>query len=242
MSGIAGGVIGGIGAIGSIFGGEQAANALKDAGNQLYSNAQGMYNTDQTNLNPYMQTGATASNLLTQQLPSLSQGFDPTQAQLQSLPGYQFELQQGLEATQNGYAAQGLGVSGAAMKGAASYAQGLASTDLTNYANIYNTNRTDTANILTGGAQLGMNAASTLGQLGQSTLGYEQNGLEFAANGKAQGDMAPWQGISALGSDVSGMGGIGSMGSLMGGSSRGSGSAAYDTTYANQFTNANPSY
>ena len=49
------------------------------------------------------------------------------QAALEATPGYQFELAQGLQATQNSAAARGLGVSGAAMKGAADYATGLAS-------------------------------------------------------------------------------------------------------------------
>lgn len=52
--------------------------------------------------------------------------FNPSD--LADTPGYQFALDQGLKATQNGYAAQGLGSSGAAMKGAANYAEGLAST------------------------------------------------------------------------------------------------------------------
>lgn len=219
MSGAATSAIGGgisaIGDIQGIFGAGQAATALKNAGNQLYNNAQSMYSTDQTNLNPYIQTGQQYSNALTSQLPSLEQGFQPTQAQLENSPGYQFELQQGLEATQNGFAAQGLGVSGAAMKGAASYAQGLASTDYTNLANVYNTNRTTTANILTGGANLGENAAGTLGSLGMNDLGYQQNGLEFAANGKAQGDMAVSQGLAAAGSSISGMGGGGGGSSIL---------------------------
>lgn len=48
------------------------------------------------------------------------------QATLEATPGYQFALSQGLKATQNSAAARGLGVSGAAMKGAAAYATGLA--------------------------------------------------------------------------------------------------------------------
>lgn len=48
------------------------------------------------------------------------------QATLESTPGYQFALSQGLKSVQNGYAARGLGSSGAAMKGAAQFATGLA--------------------------------------------------------------------------------------------------------------------
>jgi hypothetical protein len=66
-------------------------------------------------------------------LPGLASGtnvsgpFNPTMKDLQNTPGYQWALDQGLKSTQNSYAARGLGSSGAAMKGAAEYAQGLAS-------------------------------------------------------------------------------------------------------------------
>lgn len=73
--------------------------------------------------------------------------FNPTQATLDNMPGYQFERDQGLAATQNSAAAKGLGVSGAALKAAAGYAQGLASTDLTNYYNQYEGNLTNQSNI-----------------------------------------------------------------------------------------------
>lgn len=47
---------------------------------------------------------------------------------LENTPGYQFSLQQGLKGVQNQMASQGLGLSGAQLKGAESFAQGLAST------------------------------------------------------------------------------------------------------------------
>lgn len=49
-----------------------------------------------------------------------------TQAELEATPGYQFSLNQGLRAAQNSAAARGLGVSGAALAGAAKFATGLA--------------------------------------------------------------------------------------------------------------------
>lgn len=53
--------------------------------------------------------------------------FDP-QSFLEKTPGYQFTKNQGLQATQNSYASHGLSESGAALKGAANYSEGLAST------------------------------------------------------------------------------------------------------------------
>jgi len=50
-----------------------------------------------------------------------------TQEELEKTPGYQFTQYQGLKSVQNSAAARGLGVSGAALKGAAAFATGLAS-------------------------------------------------------------------------------------------------------------------
>jgi hypothetical protein len=55
---------------------------------------------------------------------------------LENTPGYQFTLGQGLESTQNSAAARGLGSSGAALKGAATYATGLADQTYQNQANL----------------------------------------------------------------------------------------------------------
>lgn len=49
-----------------------------------------------------------------------------TQEDLEATPGYKFTREQGLKAVQNSAAARGLGVSGAALKGAATFATGLA--------------------------------------------------------------------------------------------------------------------
>lgn len=55
------------------------------------------------------------------------------QATLETLPGYQFARTQGLKAVQNSAAARGLGVSGAALKGAATFSQGLADQNYSTY-------------------------------------------------------------------------------------------------------------
>lgn len=51
---------------------------------------------------------------------------DAIQKALEATPGYQFTRDQGLKATQNGFAAKGLANSGAALKGAAQFTTGLA--------------------------------------------------------------------------------------------------------------------
>jgi hypothetical protein len=113
-----------------------------------------------------------------------------TAATLSSTPGYQFTLGQGLQSTQNSYAAQGLGSSGAALKGAASYATGLAnSTYNSQFAN-YLTQNQQIANILLGSAGIGANAAGTLagiyGNAGNTLAGIYGSAGNAALGGATQ--------------------------------------------------------
>lgn len=139
----------GIGAAASSSAAGAQSKAAGNAAAQNLAQFQLGYNT----LNPYVQLGNNAYNQLTNdngggdlynyanyRSPYLSQAGQNvpgqinlpgapqpmTQAQLEQTPGYQFNLSQGLKATQSAAAAKGLGVSGAALKGAATYATGLA--------------------------------------------------------------------------------------------------------------------
>lgn len=107
---VAAAIIGGsvISAGASMFGSSQQSNAANKA-NKL--------------LQPYSALGLEAKPGLEGLLGMNGQNMLGT---LEKTPGYQFTLGQGLESVQNGYAARGLGSSGAAMKGAANYAEGLA--------------------------------------------------------------------------------------------------------------------
>lgn len=98
-----------------------------------------------------------------------------TAASLPSTPGYQFTLDQGLKSTQNSYAAQGLGSSGTAEKGAASYSTGLAQNTYNQQFANYLTQNQQTANMLLGGGQVGATAGETMaslyGNAGNAALG-----------------------------------------------------------------------
>src|SRR5579871_6684786 len=102
-----------------------AANKQVAAEQSAQQALQQQYQQTRADLLPYNTAGQAAVQNI-QQMPAFS--FAPTQAQLEQTPGYQFNLSQGLKAVQNSAAARGLGVSGAAQKGAASYASGLADT------------------------------------------------------------------------------------------------------------------
>jgi hypothetical protein len=106
--------------------------------------------------------------------PSTGGGTD-MMARLAQTPGYQFALQQGLQATQSGFAAQGLGQSGAALKGAAQYSEGLAST----------TYQQQVQNAMQA-VGMGQSAAAGLGSLGQTAAAQAgQFGTSGAAAGAA---------------------------------------------------------
>jgi hypothetical protein len=107
--------------------------------------------------------------------------------QLNSTPGYQFIKQQGLEAAQNGFASKGLGSSGAAMKGAADYATGLASNTLSLQQQIFSANQQNAYNKLMGGASLGENAAAQSGSLGTSYVNQATQAQMSGANASAAG-------------------------------------------------------
>ncbi len=143
-----------------------------------------MFNKLQENAAPYIAAGNAANTELQQQLPGLIAPINMNETTLQNTPGYQFNLTQGLKSVQNSAAARGLGVSGAALKGAASYATGLADSTYQNQFSNANTNRTFALNALTGQQSLGENAAVGVGNTGVGVgqaIGQNQIGAGNAA-------------------------------------------------------------
>lgn len=129
--------------------GALGAGAMIYGANKAASTQQGFATDAAKRLAPYNEAGQAALGPLGNLTGTGPMGAEGMLPQLQKLPGYQFQLDQGLKATQNSYAAQGLGASGAAVKGAANYAEGLAGTGIGQYYNM-----------LYGQAGLGAGAAS----------------------------------------------------------------------------------
>lgn len=210
-----GSIVGGVLGIGQGLMGQSAAN--KASGQMSQGNLlsmllqQQMYQQAQQNLQPFMQYGQGAlsalapligtnpgGNPLTAPLTSM---FQPTMAQLQQTPGYQFTLDQGLRAVQNSAAAKGLGSSSTALRNSADYATGLASNTFQQMFQDYWTQNQNIYNMLSGAGNVGLSAAGTgsnmasqFGQmLGQGAQGY----------GNAQGagtlgaNSALWSGLDS---------------------------------------------
>jgi hypothetical protein len=205
-----------VGAVGSTV----AAGASKSAANTQAQAAEDaahlqndQWNQTQANLQPYMDLGSSYINPLKAALsnPMLTQQFSaPTEGQAQATPGYQFTLNQGLKSVQNSAAARGLGVSGAALKGAASYTTGLADSTYNDVFNralqTFNTNYSSAANNvnrLQSVVASGQNAAATNGSLGAAAVGNIGNTLTSGANAQAAGTVGS---ANALASGLNGVG------------------------------------
>jgi len=174
---------GGLGAAGSVasavIGGNAASSAAKTQAGAAKTAADAtmtMYNSNKTLLQPFQTAGVNALGGVSDLLGEGTGGTAGILAKLQQMPGYQFQLGQGLQATQNGYAAQGLGQSGAALKGAANYAEGLAGTT---YQSLF-------GNQLAA-AGLGENAAGALAGVGANATSqanqYSTSGAAATAAG-----------------------------------------------------------
>lgn len=180
-----------------------AANKQKDAAYNASNVQQQMFNTIRGDLSPYNQFGQNALGPLNSLLGMSGGSVDPATMQkaLQNMPGYQFTLNQGLQSVQNSAAARGLGSSGAALRGAADYATGLAQS---NYDRYYNQ--------LMQAAGLGENAASMTGQFGTQTAQSIGQNLIGAANAQAAGQIGQANAWGGALSNIGSMAGLYAMG------------------------------
>jgi hypothetical protein len=207
-----------IGGITSMIGSSQAASAAKQAANQ----AQQRYIQTRSDLTPYNTAGqAVLPTMNALAMDRTGGGPDyisradamlppqMTQAELEATPGYQFTLAQGLKATAGSAAARGLGVSGAALKGAAGYATGLANSTYKDQFNLAQQRFSDVLGLNTaqqnnltnqysrasGLATLGENAGAQTGTVGANLAGtsasmINQAGVDTAAGIKGIGSAA----------------------------------------------------
>ena len=158
-----------IGAGAQMYGANKAADAQGKAAQMGIDANMQMYNTTRNDLAPYREIGQRASTDLTGRLDELTAPIELTQDWLENTPGYQFTRQQGLKVTQNAAAARGLGVSGAALKGAATFATGLADNTYKTQFDVARANKSDAYSRLKGLVDTGQSAAAATGAAGTST-------------------------------------------------------------------------
>ena len=231
-----GAIIGGVSALGGSLinsnASQQASQAQVQAQMQALQMQQKMFNTDQANLAPYMAQGQFAQSQLNARLPALTAQFNPSD--LENTPGYKFTLGQGLQATQNGFAAQGLGSSGAAIKGAGQYATGLAQSTYNQQLQNYLAQNQQTYNMLAGQQGVGLNAATGLGSLGNAITAQSSNSLTNSGNAQASGILGSANALSGgITSGANSLAQYNMLNQLQGNGSLFGNLAGYNTSLAN---------
>lgn len=229
---------------------------------------QQMFEQIQGNLSPYMKMGQSGIAPLEQLMgigqpggvlnsyfgkPIPGPSWQPTMGQLAQTPGYQFALQQGLQATQNQFAGQGLGISGAETKGAVNYAEGLASTTYQQQFQNYLAQqqqgygqqmgqRDATFGRLSGLVGSGQNAAAGLGQFGMQSATNQGQFLTSGAAATAGGLLGSANALAGgLGAFGQGLGGAATNYALLNSFGAGGGQGLFGNQF-NAIENANPGY
>ena len=167
-------------------------------------------------LNPYVQSGQKSMDLLQSYLTgnnaktagiggggdTLMSTFQPTMAQLEQTPGYQWAREQSLGAMTNSAAAKGLGTSGNLVQGLGTTATGLASQTFNDQLKNYMNQNLQAYNMLMGPSELGGRAAGNLGQAAIQTGQLTGNAMMGAGTALGQGTMgaanAQAGGVNAL--------------------------------------------
>lgn len=166
---------------------QQGMTAQTDATNRGLALQADMYNQNRADLAPWRNAGSAALQTLAGQV---GQGWGP------GSPGYDFQFNEGMRAVNNGLAARGMTDSGAAMKAAERFGQGLAATargeELNRLQALAGVGQTATGQGVAAGQGTANAQAGLVAGLGQSMANlYGQQGAA-AANG-ITGAAQPWQ-------------------------------------------------
>lgn len=157
------------GAKAQVEAGDRAAAMEQQSADKQLELQRQIWEKQQKDYKPYLEQGTYGINTLG----ALMRPNADTSAILKNDPSYQFRLKQGQQALDRSSAARGMGYSGAQMKAAQDYGQGMASTEFGNYYNR-----------LAGLAQGGQQAAGSMAQAGGQ---YASNaGNTFANLSNAQ--------------------------------------------------------
>jgi hypothetical protein len=175
-----------VGAGVSVYSANKAAGAQKDAANQAAQTQNNMYGQTRADQSEFRGAGVAATNELGGYygLPGYAP-VDPSK-QIQSLPGYQFQLGQGVQAIDRSAASHGLLNSGATGKALAQYGQGLAQS----YSGQYTQGLQDIAN-------RGEGATQSTAAAGAGAANQISSAQIYAGNAAAQGDINTSNAISS---------------------------------------------
>lgn len=186
----------------------QAQTAAEQQANQTQLD---MFNTQQQNLQPWMQAGTKALGEIQDQLPDLSRSF--TMNDFQADPGYAFRMSEGQKAIEHSAAARGGLDSGATMKALDQYSQGLGSQEYQSAYNRFTNDQSTRFNRLASLAGVGQSAVSQSGQADQNYANQVSNNQTGLGNSIAAANIAQANRTSSLIGQGAGMGMMGLMAS-----------------------------
>lgn len=215
-----------VGAASTVYASGKASDAQVQAATIAAQTQMRMYNQTRSDLAPYRQMGEDAYATLQPKLKDLTDGVSIDPNVLKDSDYYRFAESQGLKTAQNSAAARGLGKSGAALKGATSFAEGLATGTYKDAFNMAVTNQTNTFNRLKSLIDTGQNASAQTGSAGTAAATGAANAQIGAGNAQAAGYNAMGGAVSNAANNI---GGYAAYKGLYGGG--GSGSTAYNNPY-----------
>ena len=231
-------VLGGVGLASSAIGASAAGSAADtqaSAANTATAATQAQYAQTRADLMPWQAAGNNALQALmgsgglssTQFAPGSSSLLSaPNMANFQSSPGYNYQMQQMMNAVQNSASAQGSAIGGNTLQALQTNAQGLASQDYWNWYNAQTGLQNRGLNYLQALSGGGQNAAAQTGAFGSQAAGNIANTITQAGNANAAGT------IGVANSVAGGLNGVGSnylLYSMMNGGGGGAGTWAGET-------------
>lgn len=193
-----------IGASASIWGASKAADAQTSAADKAAAIQQQQYATTRTDLAPYRDAGANATDQLNKRLVELTTPISVNPDDFTNSDMYKFLQTQGQRGVTNSSAARGLASSGAALKGAAAFESGLNAQQWQQNFNNQNTNQTNAYTRLKGLIDTGENAGAQTGVLGEKAAYNTGTALVGGANAQAAADNKIGSAVSTAANNAGG--------------------------------------
>lgn len=193
-----------LGAGAQIYGANKAAEVQGKNAERVAGMQQQQYAQTREDLSPYRAIGGDASGRLTSRLSELTTPISVNPDDFQNSDYYKFVSTQGQKGVTNSAAARGLGSSGAALKGAATFAKGLASQEWKSNFEMKRANTTDAFTRLKSLVDTGQNASAQTGAAGQAAAQAAGTALTGGANAQAAAANATGASIANLSNNIGG--------------------------------------
>lgn len=178
--------------------GDRAALMEQQSADKQLALQREIWEKQQADYKPYLEQGTYGINTLG----ALMRPNADTSAILKNDPSYQFRLKQGQQALDRSASARGMGYSGAQMKAAQDYGQGMASTEFGNYYNrlagLAQGGQQAAGSMANAGSQYANNASNTFGNLSNAQTGILGQQANARASGYAANANALNQGLNSL--------------------------------------------